>query len=229
MKASHDTWLTEQFASGLIACSGAVEQPNRNVDAETGEFRGTFSQSYWELDHRDRSGERWEFDLEGDPSRVIPIDACHEHLDYPISASRHNPRLSAPFSHDRHIEFRIVLLYIFHAVLCPELFDHRLHSLRSSYGSGSEFRCHASRIDANRGVLEHVLVPLRFRALHGQKVNLLTFQDEPDRDRDRPPGLPPDHADLDLAVAGEAVFQRVFLSWHLVTPYLTLDPATLRR
>jgi len=80
--------------------------------------QGTFSQSYWELDHRDRSGERWEFNLEGDPSRVIPHRRLPRTLGLSDLRSRHNPRLSAPFSHDRHIEFRIVLLYIFHAVLC---------------------------------------------------------------------------------------------------------------
>ena len=50
-------------------------------------------------------------------------------------------------------------------------------------------------------------VPMRFRALHGQEVELLAFEHEPDWGRDCPPGLPPDHADLDLAVAGEAVFE----------------------
>ena len=39
--------------------------------------------------------------------------------------------------------------------------------------------------------------------LHGQK--LLAVQHEPDRDRDCLSRLPPDHAEPDLAVAGEAV------------------------
>src|SRR5439155_24292288 len=38
-----------------------------------------------------------------------------------------------------------------------------------------------------------------------------------DRNRDRPPGLPPDHSDLDLAVAAETCFQVALL--HLMAPY----------
>jgi hypothetical protein len=39
-------------------------------------------------------------------------------------------------------------------------------------------------------------------ALYGQEIELLTFRGELDWDRDGLPGLPPDHTDLDLAVAG---------------------------
>src|ERR1035437_3446697 len=62
--------------------------------------------------------------------------------------------------------------------------------------------------------MKHVLIPPRLRTLHREQVELLAFQHEPDRDGDRAPGLPPDHADLDLSVAGEAVFEVVLLVWH---------------
>ena len=39
--------------------------------------------------------------------------------------------------------------------------------------NGSELYLHASRINPNRRVLEHVLVPLGVRALHGQQVEIL--------------------------------------------------------
>ena len=67
-----------------------------------------------------------------------------------------------------------------------------------------------SRIDPESTGSEHVLVPLRLRALHWQQVQLLAFQHEPDGNGDRLPGLPADDADLDLAVAGEAFFEAVF-------------------
>jgi hypothetical protein len=38
------TRLAEQPAGLLVACSGAVEQPHGDVDAEAVEIRGTFSQ-----------------------------------------------------------------------------------------------------------------------------------------------------------------------------------------
>ena len=65
------------------------------------------------------------------------------------------------------------------------------------------------RINPNPRVLEYVPIPLRVRALHRQEVELLVFQHEPDRDRDCPTRLPADHAELDLSVAGEAVFEVV--------------------
>jgi hypothetical protein len=51
-----------------------------DVDAEEGEFRRTFSQQCWEIDHLDGRDERSKFNLEGDPSGATPIDACYEHL-----------------------------------------------------------------------------------------------------------------------------------------------------
>ncbi len=44
------------------------------------------------------------------------------------------------------------------------------------------------------------------------------FRREPDGDRDCLPGLPPDHADLDLAVAGEAFFAHVIWAWRISPP-----------
>jgi len=76
---------------------------------------------------------------------------------------------------------------------------------QTSHRDSLEPRLRAPRINANLRVPERVLLPLRVRALHGEKVELLSFQHEPDRNRDCLPGLPTNHADLDLAVAGEAV------------------------
>ena len=73
---------------------------------------------------------------------------------------------------------------------------------------------HAPHAIENRRVLEHVLVPLRVRALHGQEVELVPFQNEPDRDGDCASGLSPDHADLDLAVSGKAFFEAILWSSH---------------
>src|ERR1700688_1926726 len=102
------------------------------------------------------------------------------------------------------IEFRIVFLHVRSAVLLPKLLDHGIHSFGIGDGFCPEFRLRVPRINPDRRVLEHVLVPLRLRALHWQEVDLFPFQHEPDWDRDRLPGLPADHADLNLAVAGEA-------------------------
>src|ERR1019366_7917833 len=77
-----------------------------------------------------------------------------------------------------------------------------------------EFRPNAPRINPNRLVLKHVPVPLRVGAAHGQKVELLALQHGPDRNRNCISGLPAEHADLDLAVAGEAGFERVLRYCH---------------
>ena len=49
--------------------------------------------------------------------------------------------------------------------------------------------------------------------MHGQEIQFLVLQDEPDRNGTCPPRFPSDHADLDLAVAREAVFESVFRAW----------------
>jgi hypothetical protein len=67
--------LPELSAGFLVASSGTVQQPDGDVDAKAGEFRGSFSQPCWEIDHFDRSDVRREFNLEGDPSSVTSIDA----------------------------------------------------------------------------------------------------------------------------------------------------------
>jgi hypothetical protein len=54
--------------------------------------------------------------------------------------------------------------------------------LAFSHGKGSKRRFHASRINPKRRVLEYVPVPLYVRVLHRQKVELLAFRHEPDRD-----------------------------------------------
>src|ERR1017187_4233572 len=69
---------------------------------------------------------------------------------------------------------------------------------------------------------------MSLRALHGQKVELLAFQNEPDRNRDCLPGLSPDHANLDLPVAGEAVFEVVLRAWHIVLPRTRAIAAALQ-
>lgn len=58
-------------------------------------------------------------------------------------------------------------------------------------------------------MLEHVLVPMSVRALHRQQVELLTFQNELDRDRNCLPRLPTDDADFDLLVTTEATLEVV--------------------
>ena len=93
-------------------------------------------------------------------------------------------------NHDRHIEFRVILRHILHPVFVAEFLNNRLDTICIDDRSGSEPRLHASRINPNRRILENVLVPLRVRALHGQEIELLAFQHEPNRDRDRAPGLP---------------------------------------
>ena len=114
---------------------------------------------------------------------------------------------STHFHHNRDIEFRIILLRVPSPVLLSKFLHHRLHSLGSGNWHRPEFRFHASRIDANLPVPEHVPVSLRVGAPHWQQVQRLAFRHEPDRDRDCLPRLPTDDADLDLAVAGEAVFE----------------------
>src|SRR5713101_3108235 len=116
---------------------------------------------------------------------------------------------STQFKQNRHIELRIVLLHVSRPVLLAELLDHRFHSFRIGNWRCPEFRLHSPRINLNRWVLKHILVPLRVRALHGQEVELLAFQDEPDRDRNFLPRLPSDHADFNLAVPGQAFFEIV--------------------
>ena len=114
---------------------------------------------------------------------------------------------SGQFDQNRNIELRIIFLHVLRPVLLPELFDHGLESLRISYGGGPEFRFHASRINPNRRVLQHISVPLGVGAAHWEQVQLLTFQHEPHGHGDHLPGFPSRDAELDLAVAGESVFE----------------------
>src|ERR1019366_10397301 len=76
----------------------------------------------------------------------------------------------------------------------------------------------------------------RVGALHGQQVELLALQHKPDRDRDCLTGLSADHAELDLAVVGEAFFEVILLrDWHstllwthLLRPSTLLQPLGLK-
>jgi hypothetical protein len=123
--------------------------------------------------------------------------------------------------HNCHIEIRIILLHVLRPVLLPELLDHRLDSLGIGYRHYPEFRLHASRINPNRRVGKYVPVPLCLRALHGEQVQLLAFEHEPDGDRDC---FLPIHADFDLAVAGEAGIEAV----HGAIPFLVTDTIVKR-
>src|ERR1035438_1970211 len=130
---------------------------------------------------------------------------------------------SGQFHQNSNIEFRIILLHVARAVLFAELLDHRLHRVGFGDRLRSELCLRASRINPNRRILQDVLIPLRPRAVHGQKIQTLAFQHEPDRDRDCLPRLPPDHANLDLAVAGEAFFEAVLPCWHAKPPYRLME------
>src|SRR5579863_9661794 len=137
------------------------------------------------------------------------------------------PQLDA----NRHIEFRIILLHVLRPVFLTKLLDHRFHSFVIGDGSSLEPCFCAPCINSNGWVLQHVSVPLRVRTLHGQEVQLFVFQHEPDRNRDCLPRLPADHAELDLAVAGEAFFEVVLWVWHdtLLSAPRVVEPSNSRR
>ncbi len=82
---------------------------------------------------------------------------------------------SDQFNHNRHIEFRVVLLHVLRPVLLSELLHHRFRRFCIRDGNGSEFRFHAPRINSNRRIIEHVPVPLGVGALHGQEVQVFAF------------------------------------------------------
>ena len=46
-------------------------------------------------------------------------------------------------------------------------------------------------------------------------AQVIAFKHEPDRNRDCASGASSDHADLDLAVAGKALFEVVLWTWHI--------------
>src|ERR1035437_873921 len=70
------------------------------------------------------------------------------------------------FNQDRHSDFRLFLLPILPPFLLAELLDHRSHNVYLVDWLCPEFRFCAPSINPNRWVFEHVLVPLRVRALH---------------------------------------------------------------
>jgi hypothetical protein len=47
------TWSSKQLSCRLVACAGAVQQSNGDVDGDTGEIRRTFSQQGTEIDDID--------------------------------------------------------------------------------------------------------------------------------------------------------------------------------
>jgi hypothetical protein len=117
-------------------------------------------------------------------------------------------------NHNRHIESRIILLYVLRPVFLPELLDNQCDRFGISHRGGVELCFRTSGRNPDLPMTQQVLVPLRIRTLYWQEVEFVSFKHEPDRDRDCAPGLPADDADLDLAVAVEAVFQVVVWSLH---------------
>src|SRR5713101_1659492 len=111
------------------------------------------------------------------------------------------------FSQNRHVEFRIVLLYIACSVLLAKFLDDRLHGFRILDGRRPELCFRSPRIDPNRRILEDIAVPLRVGTTYWQQVELVALKHEPDRNRDGLPSLPANHAELDLPVSGKAFFQ----------------------
>src|SRR5438477_9230593 len=57
----------------------------------------------------------------------------------------------------------------------------------------------------------------RVLALNGKEIDLFAFQHEPNRNRNCLSGLPADDADLDLAVASEAIFEVVLRTCHVTS------------
>ena len=82
---------------------------------------------------------------------------------------------------NRDIELGIVLLDVAGSVLLPEFFHNRRDLFLIRDSNGFEVSFYAASVDANGRVLEHVLVPLSIRALHGHEVELTVLKDKPDR------------------------------------------------
>src|SRR6266498_1999587 len=61
---------------------------------------------------------------------------------------------------DRNVKLRVVLLHVTRSVLRTEFLNHGRHLFRVCDRGGRKFCLFASRVDPNRRVLEHILVPL---------------------------------------------------------------------
>src|SRR5215469_9051270 len=88
---------------------------------------------------------------------------------------------SPQFNRGGHIEFRVILLHIFRAILLPKLVDHGFHRVAFGDGLHPEFRLNTPGINPNLRIVEHVAEPLRLRTPHWEKVEFFVFQDEPNR------------------------------------------------
>src|SRR5580698_11206982 len=127
-------------------------------------------------------------------------------------------RHSLQFHQHRRIKPRIILLNIPGPILLAKLLNHSLHRLGTSHRHSSKLRFRASRINSNRRILEHVLVPLRLRSRHRQQVELVALHHTPHRNRNLPPRLLPNHADRDLLVPAESILKTVLRSCHRNPP-----------
>src|SRR6266404_3219104 len=106
---------------------------------------------------------------------------------------------------DGYVEFRIVLFHVAGTVLGAELFDDGGDLFGVLDRSNLPFGLCATGLDLDGRVLEHILVPLRIGAAHGQEVELVVFGDEPDWDGDRASRLSAGHSDVDFPRAGKPV------------------------
>src|SRR5215469_3994009 len=124
-------------------------------------------------------------------------------------------RSSVNLNDNGNIELGIVLLDVAGSILLPEFFHDRgdLFLVRDS--NGLEFNRCAASVDANRRVLEHVLVPLRIGALHRHEVERVVFEHEPYRIAYLTSRLSSCHRDLDFAITRKAIFQVIAVSWHV--------------
>ena len=67
-------------------------------------------------------------------------------------------------------------------------------------------------------ILQHILVPLRIRALNRHQIKLIVFRDEPHRDGNRAARFSAGDGDLNFSISGKLVFQRIIVSWHVHLP-----------
>jgi len=85
------------------------------------------------------------------------------------------------------------------------------------HGEPFKIRCDTSEPATRKSTRSRVsLVFYQLRKMRNGTANeVLPFQHEPGGNGDRVPGLPADPTDLNLAVAGEAVFEVILLrDWH---------------
>src|SRR5581483_2029748 len=133
------------------------------------------------------------------------------------------------FQRNQHgdLELRIVFFHVAGSVLLAEFLGDGGDFRRVRNRDGLEFGLRAACFYFYPGIFDHVLIPLRLGSGDRQQIKIIPVKDEPHWTGTLASGFSSGDRDLNFAMVGERLFQRIDLDWHRNSFTERLQPLSL--